>query len=149
MKVIGECIYSGSYHFNPTEIYELDINEIKESFEVVPHNNETIVPHNLSKLDIYFKLYQNINELKLLLKDNLQITDDDILEYKESGETMLCVRYKHDFIYFDFVEYEYGYPTDIEVKITSNNLARQKTMEIELFKDDIIEACKLIKFLQK
>lgn len=149
MKVIGQCIYSSSYYFNPTEIYELKINEEKESFEVVPHNNELNIPHKLSKLDIYFKLYKNIDQIKTLLKDNLQITDDDILEYKESGETMLCVRYKHDFIYFEFVNYEYGYPTDAEIEITSNNLARQKTIEVELFEDDIVEVCNLIKFLQK
>lgn len=150
MKVIGKCIYS-TYNFVLDRITELDINEEEETFKIVPNRSDEsgINDYPLSKLDIYFKLYKNRDDIKNILKDNLGITDDDILEYKENGDPVLCIRYKHDFIYFEFVDYEYEYPIYSEVKITSNNLARQKTLEIELFKDDIIELCKLIKFLQK
>lgn len=111
----------------------------------------TTPDYPLELLKKYFKIYLNKNELLELIKNNLSITDDNIIEYEEYYHIKtICVKYKHDLIYLKLRDHsESGFHTTVDVEITSNNLARQKTFEIELFEDHINKFCDLLKLMHK
>lgn len=147
-RVYGRVISNGlSGNLRLNERYKIDIYEDTGIF-TVPTFKDTFLLNNLKT---YFKIYINKNELLELIKNNLSITDDDIIEFTEYlNVNMICVKYKHDLIYLKLRDHsESGFYTTVEVEITSNNLARQKTFEIELFEDHINKFCDLLKLMHK
>lgn len=147
-RVYGRVISNGlSGNLRLNERYKIDIYEDTGIFTVSTFKDTFL----LNNLKTYFKIYINKNELLELIKNNLSITDDDIIEFTEYlNVNMICVKYKHDLIYLKLRDHsESGFYTTVEVEITSNNLARQKTFEIELFEDHINKFCDLLKLMHK
>lgn len=147
-RVYGRVISNGlSGNLRLNQRYKIDIHEDIGVF-TVPTFKDTFTLNNLK---VYFKIYLNKNELLELIKSNLSITDDDINEFTEYlNVNVICVKYKHDLIYLKLRDHsESGFYTTVGIEITSNNLARQKTFEIELFEDDINKFCDLLKLMHK
>lgn len=147
-RVYGRVISNGlSGNLRLNQRYKIDIHEDMGVF-TVPTFKDTFTLNNLK---VYFKIYLNKNELLELIKSNLSITDDDIIEFTEHLNTnVICVKYKHDLIYLKLQNlYDGIIPTTMIVEITSNNLARQKTFEIELFEYDVNRFCDLLKLMHK
>lgn len=147
-RVYGRVISNGlSGNLRLNERYKIDIYEETGIFKV-PSFKDTF---SLNNLKVYFKIYLNKKELLELIKNNLSITDDDIIEFTEYlNVNVICVKYKHDLIYLKLQNlYDGIIKTTMGVEIKSNNLDRQKTFEIELFEDDINKFCDLLKLMHK
>ena len=157
-----KCICNGfDTRLNFTTVYKIEIDE-NNGYALV-YNVKTANKHPLTNLDkfklellpIYFKEFLSKEETISLIKENLGITDDDIIEYRYNDKTdITCVKYKHDLIYLKFTD-DNSYTNDYDIKIKmvvkihSNNLARQSEFIIALFEDDINKFCNLIKFMHK
>lgn len=128
--------------------YTIKVFEEDNNFKVVeiPYSDY----YSLDKLNIYFKIYLSKEDLLAILQNKLSITDEDIVEYVEGGNlNIICIKYKHDLLYLKLHDNFENRYTKMRVEITSNNLARQKTFDIALFKDDINKFCDLLKLMQK
>ena len=129
--------------------YDYEIEIYSDHFEV-PKSDYNLYQYPLNTLSVYFKLYLSKKEFISLMKENLSITDEDIVEYIEYDSTdVICFKYKHDFIYCYLSDTFSKNITKVRVKIMSNNLDRQGEFEIKLFRENIDKFCDLLKLMQK
>ena len=148
MKKHGECISTSlGNQFHLGVLYSIMIDETKGIFKV--SNGKYSEEYLLEDLTKYFKIILTQSEFIELMKTNLGIVDEEIIEFRNNGEDTICMKYKHDLMYIKFLDKSNTFTLAVNIEITSNNLARQKTFTIELFEDDINKFCNLLKLMHK
>lgn len=151
MKKYGKCICKGlSSDLLLDKSYEIIINENKNIFKCTINHIE----HSLDLLTTYFKLFMTKEKLLELLKNNLSVTDEDIVEYTEDNKDMICIKYNNDFLYMYIERYgttydNAAYEFTLIVDIASDYLSHKKSFEIDLFEEDINKFCDLLKLMHK
>lgn len=151
MKIYGECICTSlGNNFKLGSLYGIIINEIRNTF-TIPESTSPQFEYMLDDLPKYFKKVLTKNEFVSLMKTNLGITDEDIVEFRSSelDTDIICMKYKHDLMYIILQSEINNTDITVDIEITSNNLARQKSFSIELFEEDINKFCNLLKLMHK